>query len=195
MSTSFINFNISRKKLLIVLTLLLLPCFLLNYYIASQDAYRESIIQNSIAELQVKLEYLQSKYISSQEEVHLLIQQLLQVDSSHQLSPDVQLFLNSTTYNTTNVKFPSVYHFLPHFLNDLNSLKPAFIHSKGRTGVSFILGIPHVKREVQSYLMSTLKNIVDRMSPKEVNDTLIVVYVGEIDMDYVMYVTKQIEVQ
>ena len=140
----------------------------------------ETLLQSSIAELQVKLEHLHSKYVTSQEEIQLLTYQLVQLTEGSHLLPDVQIFINNSNYNVTSVKLPSVYNFLPHLLNDPNSLRPAFIHSKGRYGVSMVLGIPTVRREVQSYLMATLKNLLDRMSPSETADTLILVFIAEV---------------
>jgi len=43
-----------------------------------------------------------------------------------------------------------------------------------------VLGVPTVKREVQSYLMATLKNLLDRMNTAEIADTLIIVLVAEV---------------
>jgi alpha-1,3-mannosylglycoprotein beta-1,4-N-acetylglucosaminyltransferase A/B len=146
----------------------------------------ETILQNSIAELQAKLEHLHAKYIGSQEEINLLSHQLLQLIESNHILPDLQLLINNGTSNITSIKLPSIYNFLPHFLNDPNSLRPAFVQSKGRSGVSMVLGVPTVKREVQSYLMATLKNLLDRMSVVEIADTLIIVLVAEVSriIDY-----------
>lgn len=58
-----------------------------------------------------------------------------------------------------------------------------------------VLGIPTVKREVQGYLLATLKNLIDKMTPEEALDTIIIVMVAETDSEYVSYVAKQIEVQ
>lgn len=122
------------------------------------------------------------------------------------------------------LKLPSIYNFLPHLLESPSSLRLGFQLSKGRNGgkevmtfddglttrevdalnlffffcfvsVSFVLGIPSVKREYQTYLMATLRNLVDGMNPKERNDSLIVVMVAETDMDYVIHVANQIQVQ
>lgn len=211
-----------RKRCLIVLLLVLVPCGIVNLLTPS-DLHEEAVLQNSIAELQAKLEHLHAKYISSQEEINLLSHQLLQLIESNHILPDLQLLINNGTSNTTSIKLPSIYNFLPHFLNDPNSLRPAFVQSKGRSGVSMVLGVPTVKREVQSYLMATLKNLLDRMNSAEIADTLIIVLVAEVsgidllkgrwslrvsvelisnrvyffqtDMDYVTYVAKQIEVQ
>ncbi|KAJ8667281.1 hypothetical protein QAD02_008943 [Eretmocerus hayati] len=184
----------SRRKWVLVLLVLLIPCIIMNFSF-TPDNHEEIALQSSIAELQVKLEHLHSKYLNSREELQLLTYQLLQLTDGSHLMPDVQTYLNSTIFNISNVKFPSVYNFLPHLLSDSNSLRPAFIHSGGRSGVGMVLGIPTVKREVQSYLIPTLKNLLDRMSPSETADTLIVVMIAETDADYVSYVAKQIEVQ
>ncbi|KAL2740574.1 hypothetical protein V1478_000715 [Vespula squamosa] len=183
-----------RRRCIIILSIVLVPCAILNL-LSSSDLHEETMLQNNIAELQVKLEHLHAKYISSQEEINILSHQLLQLVESNHILPDLQYLINNGTSNITNIKLPSIYNFLPHFLNDPNSLRPAFIQSKGRSGVSMVLGIPTVKREVQSYLMATLKNLIDRMSSSEILDTLIVVLVAETDLDYVTYVAKQIEVQ
>ncbi|OXU26362.1 hypothetical protein TSAR_002451 [Trichomalopsis sarcophagae] len=193
MMTHIMSLTPSRRRWLVVLCMILVPCVILNFA-STPDVHEETLLQHSIAELQVKLEHLHSKYINSQEEIQLLTYQLVQLTEGAHLLPDVQVFINNSNYNVTNVKLPSVYNFLPHLLSDPNSLRPAFIHSKGRSGVSIVLGIPTVRREVQSYLMATLKNLLDRMSPQETADTLIVVFIAETDIEYVTYVAKQIEV-
>jgi alpha-1,3-mannosylglycoprotein beta-1,4-N-acetylglucosaminyltransferase A/B len=46
--------------------------------------------------------------------------------------------------------------------------------------VSVVLGIPTVKRQVQSYLIGTLENLIENMNEKEREDALIVVFTGEV---------------
>lgn len=174
------NLTPSRKRWLLVLALILVPCIILNYT-STPDIKEEILLQNSIAELQVKLEHLHSKYITSQEEIQLLTYQLVQfAEGTLHLPPEIQVFFNNSNFNVSNVKLPSVNNFLPHLLNDPNSLRPAFIHSKNRFGVSVVLGIPTVKREVQSYLLATLKNLLDKMNDSEAADTMIIVLVAEV---------------
>ena len=168
-----------RRRCLIILMIILIPCTVLNL-ISSPDMHEETALQNGIAELQAKLEHLQAKYISSQEEINLLSHQLLTLTENSHILPDLQFLINNGTSNITSIKLPSIYHFLPHFLSDSNSLRPAFLQSKGRNGVSMVLGVPTVKREVQSYLLATIKNLLDRMSPVETADTLIIVLVAEV---------------
>lgn len=115
------------------------------------------------------------------------------------LSPEVRNVVKNNTLSRmpSSLRLPSVYHFMPHLLDDPNSLKPAYLLSKGpaRQGVSMVLGIPTVKRDKQSYLLSTLNNLITNMNEEERNDTLILVFVGETDTDYVSLVSKQIEVR
>jgi alpha-1,3-mannosylglycoprotein beta-1,4-N-acetylglucosaminyltransferase A/B len=55
------------------------------------------------------------------------------------------------------------------------------------------IGIPTVKRDKQSYLLSTLDNLIVNMDDEEQNDTMIVVFVGETDLEYVRSVAKDIQ--
>lgn len=181
MTPHFVALTPIRRRCLIILSVVLVPCAILNL-LSPSDLNEEMVLQNSIAELQAKLEHLHAKYVTSQEEINLLSHQLLQLIENNHILPDLQFLLNNATTNVTNIKLPSIYSFLPHFLNDPNSLRPAFVQSKGRTGISMVLGVPTVKREVQSYLMATLKNLLDRMNPIETADTLIIVLVAEVSI-------------
>ncbi|XP_030386020.1 alpha-1,3-mannosyl-glycoprotein 4-beta-N-acetylglucosaminyltransferase A [Scaptodrosophila lebanonensis] len=94
---------------------------------------------------------------------------------------------------TQNIRLPNAYHFLPHLLDDASSLRPAYLQSKGRADVSIVLGVPTVKREKQSYLLSTLHNLIENMNEEEQNETLIIVYIGETELETVQLIAKQIE--
>lgn len=48
--------------------------------------------------------------------------------------------------------------------------------------VSTILGIPTVRRPAQSYLLSTLNDLIYKMSPQEKADSLIVVLIAEVSI-------------
>lgn len=43
-----------------------------------------------------------------------------------------------------------------------------------------VMGIPTVKRKVKSYLAETLHSLIDKLSPEEKLDCVIIVYVGEV---------------
>jgi alpha-1,3-mannosylglycoprotein beta-1,4-N-acetylglucosaminyltransferase A/B len=43
-----------------------------------------------------------------------------------------------------------------------------------------VLGIPTVRREVQSYLLATLQNLLDSMTEEEAAESLIVIFIAEV---------------
>lgn len=109
--------------------------------------------------------------------------------NASQLHTSQQMHLTSSA----NVRLPTAYHFLPHLLDDPNSLKPALLRSHGRSDVSIVLGIPTVVREKQSYLLGTLHNLIENMNEEEQNETLIIVFIGETDLETVQLIAKKVE--
>lgn len=109
--------------------------------------------------------------------------------NASQLHSSQQMHLTSSA----NVRLPTAYHFLPYLLDDPNSLKPALLRSHGRSDVSIVLGIPTVVREKQSYLLGTLHNLIENMNEEEQNETLIIVFIGETDLDTVQLIAKKVE--
>lgn len=101
-------------------------------------------------------------------EIKQLLRNMSGMSAANGLNPHIML------------RLPSSYYFLPHLLDDPSSLRLRYLLSKGRNGVSVVLGIPTVKREKQSYLMDTLQNLVDGMSGKEAEDSLLVVFIAEV---------------
>ncbi|KAJ6667438.1 hypothetical protein lerEdw1_016559 [Lerista edwardsae] len=59
--------------------------------------------------------------------------------------------------------------------------------------VSIVMGIPTVKRKVKSYLTETLHSLIDKLSPEEKLDCVMVVFIGETDLDYVNGVVRSLE--
>uniref|UniRef100_A0A672ZBB5 Alpha-1,3-mannosyl-glycoprotein 4-beta-N-acetylglucosaminyltransferase A n=1 Tax=Sphaeramia orbicularis TaxID=375764 RepID=A0A672ZBB5_9TELE len=82
--------------------------------------------------------------------------------------------------NRKPLQVPNIYHHLPHLLNNEGSLHPAVQVGLGRTGVTMVMGIPTVKRKVKSYLSETLRSLIDKLSPEEKLDCVIIVFVGEV---------------
>ncbi|MEE6470473.1 hypothetical protein FKM82_008979 [Ascaphus truei] len=82
---------------------------------------------------------------------------------------------------------------MPHLLNHEGSLQPAVQVGLGRTGVSIVMGIPTVKRKVKSYLSETLHSLIDKLSPGEKLDCVIIVFIGETDLEYVHNVVGSLE--
>ncbi|XP_055916240.1 alpha-1,3-mannosyl-glycoprotein 4-beta-N-acetylglucosaminyltransferase B [Eupeodes corollae] len=210
-----------RRSCLIVTTVIVLVPFTVLVLIVGPDLSTEQTLSQRLAEYQMRLQYLESMYRTRQEDVAILSQYLGLSQSptsstnsgpgdntSHipfntssmleALSPEARLILKNSTLSSrfpSSLRMPTAFHFLPHLLDDPMSLKPSFLMSKGRTGVSIVLGVPTVKRDKQSYLMSTLQNLITNMDEVEQNETLIVVFIGETDMDYISLTAKQIEVR
>ncbi|XP_036857985.1 alpha-1,3-mannosyl-glycoprotein 4-beta-N-acetylglucosaminyltransferase B isoform X3 [Manis javanica] len=91
------------------------------------------------------------------------------------------------------LRLPTVFHHLPHLLAKESSLQPAVRVSQGRTGVSVVMGIPSVRREVHSYLTDTLHSLISELSPQEKEDSVIVVLIAETDPQYTSVVTENIK--
>lgn len=167
-----------------------------------------------LAEYQLRMQYLESMYRARQEDVAVLSHYLGMVNDPtatamnstnfssvlESLSPEVRTVVRNITSSSrlpSSMHLPSVYNFLPHLLDDPNSLKPAYQLAKGppRQGVSIVLGIPTVKRDKQSYLLSTMNSLITGMREEERNETLIIVLIAETDPEWVSLVSKQIEVR
>lgn len=50
--------------------------------------------------------------------------------------------------------------------------------------VTMVMGIPTVKRKVKSYLSETLRSLIDKLSPEEKLDCVIIVFIGEVRSEH-----------
>ncbi|XP_041638451.1 alpha-1,3-mannosyl-glycoprotein 4-beta-N-acetylglucosaminyltransferase A-like [Cheilinus undulatus] len=80
---------------------------------------------------------------------------------------------------------PSIYIYMPHLRHHPESLTPNIVLGQGRRGVSVVIGVPTVKREKQSYLVSTLSSLLFSLTPDQRKDILIIVFIAETDSDYI----------
>uniref|UniRef100_A0A182WM84 Alpha-1,3-mannosyl-glycoprotein 4-beta-N-acetylglucosaminyltransferase A n=1 Tax=Anopheles minimus TaxID=112268 RepID=A0A182WM84_9DIPT len=211
--------SMRRRGCLYGIVLVLIPCTVLIVVIGTDYTSEQSMSQR-MAEFQMRMQYLESMYRTKQEDVAILSQylrlaalngasifgsgtgstdganvSLANLDLLEGLSPDSRSLIRNVTSTSRlaeSLKLPTAFHFLPHLLDDSASLQPSYIESKKRQGVSIVLGIPTVKRDKQSYLVETIDNLIANMDEEEQNDTMIVVYVGETDLDYVKLVAHQI---
>ncbi|XP_037635889.1 alpha-1,3-mannosyl-glycoprotein 4-beta-N-acetylglucosaminyltransferase B [Sebastes umbrosus] len=87
---------------------------------------------------------------------------------------------------------PNIYLYMPHLRQHPGSLLPRVVLGQGRRGVSMVLGIPTVKREKQSYLVSTINSLLYSLTPLQQQDLLIIVFVAETDSDYVGSIAETI---
>ncbi|KAM5307526.1 alpha-1,3-mannosyl-glycoprotein 4-beta-N-acetylglucosaminyltransferase-like protein MGAT4D isoform 2-T2 [Glossophaga mutica] len=81
--------------------------------------------------------------------------------------------------------------FFPH-LRKIGRIYPDVIISKEKTGVSFALGVPTVKREDHSYLKQTLTSLTSRMTQEEAQDSVVIVSVADSNEDYLKSVVDMI---
>ncbi|XP_077302063.1 alpha-1,3-mannosyl-glycoprotein 4-beta-N-acetylglucosaminyltransferase a isoform X2 [Arctopsyche grandis] len=194
--------QLRRRNCLIMLTTSVLVPFSFIFFISRPDLSHEEELVQRLAELQVRLQYLEAVYRARQEDVAALQPTL---DSTAALAPAIQGLLRNMTglrsangLNNTQIKglrMPSSFHFLPHLLDNPLSIRPAFLVSNGRSGVSVVLGIPTVRREKETYLLPTLHNLVEAMNSEEAADSLIIVFIAETDMEYVLQTARLIENQ
>ncbi|KAG8196642.1 hypothetical protein JTE90_006552 [Oedothorax gibbosus] len=94
--------------------------------------------------------------------------------------------------DTLDLQLPSLHHYLPHLMNSFDGLQPALKIAGSRTGVTMVMGIPTVKRPIESYLIPTLENLIENMDESEREDAILIVCIAEIDMDYVKEQTQEI---
>lgn len=47
--------------------------------------------------------------------------------------------------------------------------------------VSAVIGLPTVKRPAQSYLLATVSDLIEKMSSRDKEDTLIVIFIAEVE--------------
>ncbi|XP_073957531.1 alpha-1,3-mannosyl-glycoprotein 4-beta-N-acetylglucosaminyltransferase A-like [Choristoneura fumiferana] len=177
---------------------------------------REEDMEQKLAEMQVHLQFLDSLYRARQAEVMNLQTKLISNQGNNTpeqiekvmgppptLTPEVLTLLKNLTgtraasgVDPKNLQFqhlPFIYQLMPHLLDDPHSLKPAY-HMKGpRQLAEIVVGIPTVKRDKESYLLVTLTHLITGMTEADLNDTMIMVMVGESDLEFVINTARQIE--
>ncbi|XP_068631065.1 alpha-1,3-mannosyl-glycoprotein 4-beta-N-acetylglucosaminyltransferase A-like isoform X2 [Battus philenor] len=179
---------------------------------------REDKMEQDIAEMQIHLQFLDSLYRARQEDLIALQNKVLasrgnytphqQPQPYHEavaptLTPELMTALKNFTgtraaqgvqpKNLQLLRTPFVFQLLPHLMNDPNSLRPSYHMKSDRAFVDVVVGIPTVRRDKESYLLITLTHLINGLTADDANSTLIVVFVGETDLEYVLNTAKQIE--
>lgn len=173
----------------------------LSWYTTWQNGKEKLIAyQREFLALKERLRIAEHRISQRSSELNTIVQQFKRVGAETNGSKDA---LNKFSDNTLkllkeltskkSLQVPSIYYHLPHLLKDEGSLRPAVQIGNGRTGVSIVMGIPTVKREVKSYLIETLHSLIDNLYPEEKLDCVIVVFIGETDTDYVHGVVANLE--
>nr|XP_043066186.1 alpha-1,3-mannosyl-glycoprotein 4-beta-N-acetylglucosaminyltransferase A [Drosophila bipectinata] len=63
--------------------------------------------------------------------------------------------------------------------------RPRYKYSHGRQGVKYVIGVPTVARPRRHYVLKMVKGLIQNMSSKQQNDSLIVIFVGETNLTFV----------
>uniref|UniRef100_A0A452ES05 Alpha-1,3-mannosyl-glycoprotein 4-beta-N-acetylglucosaminyltransferase A n=1 Tax=Capra hircus TaxID=9925 RepID=A0A452ES05_CAPHI len=173
----------------------------LSWYTTWQNG-KEKVIayQREFLALKERLRIAEHRISQRSSELSAIVQQFKRVeaetnrskDTVNKFSDDTLKILKELT-SKKSLQVPSIYYHLPHLLQNEGSLQPAVQIGNGRTGVSIVMGIPTVKREVKSYLIETLHSLIDNLYPEEKLDCVIVVFIGETDTDYVNGVVANLE--
>ncbi|XP_059055295.1 alpha-1,3-mannosyl-glycoprotein 4-beta-N-acetylglucosaminyltransferase A-like [Achroia grisella] len=204
-----------RKRLTLYVVLMGFALFsLFVFSVTHFQLPRENEMEQHITEMQASLDFLESQYRSRQEDVIALQGKLVvredfrgitSADGAHMsaLSPEVVALLKNMTgsraaagvlpKNLQPLRVPFVYQLLPHLMNDPFSLRPAYHMRVGNLFADIVLGIPTVKRDKESYLLATLTHLVEGLTDNYKNSTLIVVMIGETNLEYVINTARQIE--
>ncbi|XP_038673833.1 alpha-1,3-mannosyl-glycoprotein 4-beta-N-acetylglucosaminyltransferase A [Scyliorhinus canicula] len=173
----------------------------LSWYTAWQNGKEKLIAyQHEFHALRERLRVAEHRTLQRSAELNGVLEQFKRIvaasngskDSQSSFSDDAKKLLKDLT-NRNALQVPNIYHHMPHLLNSEDSLQPAVQVGIGRTGVSLVLGIPTVKRKVKSYLAETLHSLLDKLSSEEKLDCVIVVFVGETDLDHVHSVVGTLE--
>ncbi len=188
----------ARKILILALSLASITLAFVLILMPSPDLSLEQELQRQIADLATRIELAEKVNVDRKGDLQSLFSQFSQLTQKLLKENDVK----TTVFPKENLGFegramlqgvnwtfdlslPSIRYALPHVVQSPKSLSPAFKWSKGRSGVSVVLGIPTVKRDHQTYLISTLRSVFNNLQPEDEKQTLVVVFVAETDLDFV----------
>ncbi|CAH2223347.1 alpha-1,3-mannosyl-glyco 4-beta-N-acetylglucosaminyltransferase A isoform X1 [Pelobates cultripes] len=173
----------------------------LSWYTAWQNGKEKLIAyQREFHTLKERLRIAEHRTLQRSSELNAILEHFRRVvaeangsrDALSNFSDETQKLLKDLT-NRKSLQVPNIYYHMPHLLNHEGSLQPAVQVGAGRTGVSIVMGIPTVKRKVKSYLTETLHSLIDKLSPEEKLDCVIIVFIGETDIEYVQNVVGSLE--
>uniref|UniRef100_A0A6I8RKJ0 Alpha-1,3-mannosyl-glycoprotein 4-beta-N-acetylglucosaminyltransferase B n=1 Tax=Xenopus tropicalis TaxID=8364 RepID=A0A6I8RKJ0_XENTR len=161
------------------------------------------VYQREFLALRDRLHAAEQENLKRSKELNLVLDEIKRAISEKQalqdinrtwssLSDDTKLKLWNITHKNV-LHLPTIFHHLPHLLSKENSLQPAVHVGQGRTGVSIVMGIPSVKREVHSYLTDTLNSLLSELNQQEKEDCVIVVLIAETDAQYATAVAENIK--
>jgi len=201
--------NGKAKRLLILgLGLLTIALGLILILLPPPDLSAEQEIVHKIVELQEKLQHANSLNDLRKKDLQTISSQfnsLITMVKEHQdqyednNSPLNQKLAEYSRQGNQSQSYelslPSISTFLPHTIDFPNSLNPAFRISQNRAHVSLVIGIPTVKRQFQSYLVTTLQSVLENMTKEEMEDSLVIIFIAETEPEDVYLISQEIQKQ
>ncbi|XP_078683412.1 alpha-1,3-mannosyl-glycoprotein 4-beta-N-acetylglucosaminyltransferase B-like isoform X2 [Branchiostoma floridae x Branchiostoma belcheri] len=201
---------VRRNGVVLLTALIFLPFFW--FMLSSRPAPEDADLEQRLTELRERLRFAELQNQARSKELQALREEIKaalteQQQNSHrpegnnnagagktgkQLSEETKRKLRSLV-GGGDLQLPSIYNYMPHLREKPDALQPAFHLGQGRTGVSFVLGIPTIKREKESYLMQSLASILDGLSDEEKDDCVIVLFIGETEQDYVHRIAEMVK--
>uniref|UniRef100_A0A3Q1G5D5 Alpha-1,3-mannosyl-glycoprotein 4-beta-N-acetylglucosaminyltransferase B n=1 Tax=Acanthochromis polyacanthus TaxID=80966 RepID=A0A3Q1G5D5_9TELE len=166
--------------------------------------YVVDVYQREFLALRERLHSAEQENLRRSKELNLVLEEIKRAIAEKQalrdinrtwssLSEETRLKLWNVSSSKSVLQLPSIFHHLPHLLNREDSLQPAVHLGQGRTGVSIVMGVPSVKREVHSYLTDTLSSLMSELSATEKDDCIIVVLIAEADQQYASSVADNLK--
>ncbi|NXT07353.1 MGT4A acetylglucosaminyltransferase, partial [Prunella fulvescens] len=159
----------------------------LSWYTAWQNGKEKLIAyQREFHALKERLRIAEHRTLQRSSELNAILEQFRRAvaetngtrNAVNNFSDETLKLLKELT-SRKSLQVPNIYYHLPHLLKNEGSLQPSVQVGLGRTGVSIVMGIPTVKRKVKSYLTETLHSLIDKLSPEEKLDCVMVVFIGE----------------
>ncbi|XP_026804825.1 alpha-1,3-mannosyl-glycoprotein 4-beta-N-acetylglucosaminyltransferase B-like isoform X2 [Rhopalosiphum maidis] len=182
----------------------LLSCFIvMSIYISNTGKSYDRRIATTYTktEMEMLMEHITRLYELKEKDIEKLIKCFgLVLKTIVKLNVSVSEDIDSlmVSFKTVDTVSPPMSHFdlfsfLPHLWSHEEFLRPFVLNSRGRNAVSIVFGIPTIRRKKQNYLIQTLISLVNNMNQTEQNDSLIVVMIAEVDLEYARNVSVEIK--
>ncbi|XP_045408203.1 alpha-1,3-mannosyl-glycoprotein 4-beta-N-acetylglucosaminyltransferase-like protein MGAT4D isoform X8 [Lemur catta] len=176
MKTKHVNLLIA----LVVAVLFSFSCFCISRLTQTNNQFINC--RNHILEFEDNILRLKSKTERNSEELMKALKQMkYEITQRENLS--VNLVEKKVSTLSKNEAVPDTFEdlkfFIPHLRKE-GRIYPDVVIGKGKTGVSFALGIPTINRGNYTYLKQTLTSVVSRMTPSEEKDSVVIVSISDI---------------
>ncbi|XP_048365002.1 alpha-1,3-mannosyl-glycoprotein 4-beta-N-acetylglucosaminyltransferase-like protein MGAT4D isoform X1 [Sphaerodactylus townsendi] len=154
------------------------------------------VYQSQFLELHQRLLFAEKENQKRSYELNSVLNEIKRVvgertNASTNVTDSIKWKLLSVT-NGLPVHLTNIQYYLPHLQQHEDGIYPNVVIGQGRSGVSLVMGIPTVRRPKKTYLMDTLNSLFYEMSMKQKNDCVIVIFVAEVDTEYVNSVAENV---